>query len=162
DPGAYTTLTLDESTAPAELDRLTQDRTTVNVLRPTDLPELYETSWIFADVKGLLKMLLRRNSVGEPETGLRQAGMPYVSYQLLESRDFELPATERTIEGVTFGGTFRLAGANLGGGNRWAMQDAVVAMPADQPIWAVLRWEALQPLDSPRKTSLVLRDEQVG
>ena len=160
DPGAYTTLTLDESTAPAELDRLTQDRTTVNVLRPTDLPELYETSWIFADVKGLLKMLLRRNSVGEPETGLRQAGMPYVSYQLLESRDFELPATERAIEGVTFGDTFRLTGANLGGGNRWTLQDGTVTMPADQPIWAVLRWEALQPLDSPRKSSLVLRDEQ--
>lgn len=162
DPGAYTTLTLDGATAPAELARLTQDRTTVNVLRPTDVPELYETSWIFADVKGLLKLLLRRNSVDEPETGLHQAGMPYVSYQLLDTRDFALPATERTIEGVTFGDTFRLAGANLGGGNRWAMQDAAVAMPADQPIWAVLRWEALQPLDSPRKTSLVLRDEQGG
>lgn len=162
DPGAYTTLTLDESTAPAELDRLTQGRNIVNVLRPTDLPELYETSWIFADVKGLLKMLLRRNSDGPPAADLEQAGMPYGSYELLDQPAFALPPTEFAIDGVTFGDTFRLAGANLGSGNRWTMQNGVVTMPADQPIWAVLRWEALQPLDSPRKTSLVLRDEQGG
>jgi len=159
DPGAYATLTLDESTAPAEMGRLTQERQTVNLLRPTDLPELYETSWIFADVKGLLHMLLRRNSEDTPTTGLRQGGMPYVSYRLLDPRDFTLPVTEQEIESVIFGDTFRLTGANLGGGNRWAMQDGTVSMPADQPLWAVLRWEALQPLNGPLKSSLVLRDE---
>ncbi len=160
DPGAYATLTLDEQHAPAELDRLTQGRSTVNVLRPTDLPELYETSWIFADVKGLLKMLLRRNSAGLPTADLEQAGMPYSSYALLDQPNFALPPTEFAVDGVPFGDTFRLAGANLGGGNRWTMQDGTVTMPADQPLWAVLRWEALQPLDGPRKTSLVLRDER--
>jgi len=159
DPGAYTTLTLDESTAPAELEQLTQGRSTVNVLRPTDLPELYATSWIFADVKGLLHMLLRRNSEGAPMTDLHQGGMPYVAYKLLDLRDFTLPVAERAIQDIIFGDTFRLTSANLGGGNRWVMQDGVVTMPADQPIWGVLRWEALQPLDGPLKSSLVLRDE---
>ncbi|HAJ34839.1 MAG TPA: hypothetical protein DCL15_03975 [Chloroflexi bacterium] len=158
DPGAFTTLPVNEATAAAALTQLTQGRRLVNVLRPTDAPDLQATSWLFADVKGLLELLLRRNSATTPTTG-QLAGIPYTSYALGNARDFALPPTERTLPGVVFGDLFQLTGVNLGGGNQWTWQEDALALPADQPLWAVLRWSTVA--DAPttqHKTSLVLRD----
>lgn len=158
DPGAFTTLPVNEATAAAALTQLTQGRHLVNVLRPMDAPDLQATSWLFADVKGLFELLLRRNSVTTPMMG-QMAGIPYTSYTLGDARDFVLPRTERVLTDTVFGDLFQLTGVNLGGGNQWTWQEDALALPADQPLWVVLRWSAVA--DAPttqHKTSLVLRD----
>lgn len=158
DPDAFATLPADEATAAAELAHLTQGRRFVAVLRPTDAPDLQASSWLFADVKGLFDLLLRRNSVGVATTG-EMAGIPYTAYTLDDARDFALPPTERPVTDAVFGDTFQLTGANLGGGSQWAWQDDALALPSDQPLWVVLRWSALANAPATQhKTSLVLRD----
>ena len=161
DPGAFATLPVEEATAAAELERLTTGRRFVNVLRPADAPELQATSWLFADVKGLFELLLRRNSVAASATTGEMAGIPYTAYTLDDARDFALPPTERPVTDAVFGDMFQLTGANLGGGNQWAWQDGTLTLPADRPLWVVLRWAAIA--DAPttqHKTSLVLRDAE--
>lgn len=158
DPGAFATLPVEEDAAAAALAQLTTGQQFVNVLRPTDAPDLQATSWLFADVKGLFDLLLRRNSVAAPTSG-EMAGIPYTRYSLSETRDFALPSTEHTLTDVVFGDLFQLTGVNLGGGNQWTWQGDLLTLPADQPLWVVLRWSAIG--DAPttqHKTSLVLRD----
>lgn len=158
DPGAFATLPVDEVTAAAALAQLTEGRRFVNVLRPTDAPDLQATSWHFTDVEGLFDLLLRRNSVSAPTTG-EMAGIPYTSYSLGEVRDFSLPPTEHTLTDAMFGYLFQLTGANLGGGNQWTWQDDALTLPADQPLWVALRWSAIAGAPTTQhKTSLVLRD----
>ncbi|HQY91797.1 hypothetical protein [Caldilinea sp.] len=158
DAGAYATLPVDATTAAVELERLTQGRRFVNVLRPIDAPELQETAWVFTDVQGLLDLLLRRNSVGPSATDQAQAGIPYTAYELLDQRSFALPATAQAVTETTFGDLFQLTGVNLGGGNRWEARNGRLTMPADQPLWVALQWAASQPVTAMHKTSLVLRD----
>jgi hypothetical protein len=173
DPGAFATLPVDEATAAAELERLTAGRRFVNVLRPGDAPDLQETAWLFADVKGLFDLLLRRNSTGAPAVDRELAGIPYRAYELDDARSFALPPTEQAITDTVFGDTafgdapagdpgagaaFRLTGVNLGGGNRWSAHGGELALPADAPLWVVLRWAADPTVATMHKTSLVLRD----
>lgn len=158
DPGAFATLPVEEATAAAELERLTAGRRFVNVLRPADAPDLQATAWLFADVKGLFDLLLRRNSAATPATG-EMAGIPYTTYTLSDTRDFALPSTEWTVTDAVFGDLFQLTGANLGGGNQWMWQDGALVLPADQPLWVVLRWAGVAETPTTQhKTSLVLRD----
>lgn len=158
DPGAFATLPADEATAAAELARLTQGRRFVAVLHPTDAPDLQASSWLFADVKGVFELLLRRNSVAPPTTG-QMAGIPYTLYTLSDVRDFALPPTAHPLTDAVFGDLFQLTAVNLGGGNRWVWQDDALTLPADQPLWVVLHWSALANAPTTQhKTSLVLRD----
>jgi hypothetical protein len=161
DPGAYATLPVDETIAAAELVQLTQGRRFVNVLRPADASDLHATSWFFADVRGLFDLLLRRNSVAAPDAMGQMAGIPYTTYTLGNIRDFALPPTERVLSDTIFGDLFQLTGVNLGGGNQWTWQDNGLTLPADQPLWAVLRWSAAAAVPTTQhKTSLVLRDAE--
>ncbi len=156
DPGLYATVRMDE-TAPAVLTQMLSGGQSVNVLNLYDDPDLVETAFVFLDAKGLMDFLLRRDAVAvEPHDGADMNGIPYTTYTLDAQPDFSLPAATQPIS-VTYGDSVALTGFAAGGDGRTGLEP--LSVRADQPLWALLEWQALKPIDIDLKTSLVLLDE---
>jgi 4-amino-4-deoxy-L-arabinose transferase-like glycosyltransferase len=158
DRAHYATVLMDDQVAPAELSASAEGRRTVNVLHPYLAPELSETSFVFLDTKGLLDFLLRRSGrLLEERDGTDSAGIPYSVYELADNPSFELPTSDQPVD-VSFGDSVKLTGMSLGS----AGDPAPTTTPrirSDQPLWAVLRWQAERPIDLDLKTSLLLIDQ---
>lgn len=156
DPNRYATVRMD-ATAPAVLQEMLAGGQAVNVLHLYDVPDLSETAFVFLDAKGMMDFLLRRDAAAvETHDGADMNGIPYTTYTLDAQPDFALPAVTRSIS-ATYGDTVALTGLAAGGDGR--ADAAPVTVHADQPLWAVLEWEALRPIDIDLKTSLVLLDD---
>lgn len=158
-PKNYSTLRLDEATTPHVLDELAASHRQVFVLQTMGLPEHRRFQTKFADTRGLLDLLLRRNSTGTGVAGGTLTGIPYTVYTLVDDPHFELPEVEQAI-GADFGDLIRLSAANIGAHNDEVMAtNGVLRMYADDPLWAVLHWQANAPITTTLKTSLTLTDE---
>lgn len=136
-------------------DALGSNRT-VHVLRPYDAPELSETSSVFLDAKGMADFVLRRTGRRLEDGEIN--GFPYTTYQVGEAGEAGLliPAAEAR-SAQSFGGRVALVGSAVGGPLD-AANAAEPTLPADQPLWAVLNWQALEPIDFDLKVSLQLVD----
>ena len=156
DPSLYATVRMDE-TAPTVLQEMVAGGQSVNVLRLYDVPDLSETAFVFLDAKGLMDFLLRRDAQSVVQhDGADINGIPYTTYTLHAQPDFSLPTAARPIS-VTYGAQVALTGLAVGADER---SDAIPpSARADQPLWAVLDWQALLPIDIDLKTSLMLLDE---
>lgn len=156
DPSLYATVRMD-ATAPQLLQQMLSGGQSVNVLDLYNVPELSETAFVFLDAKGMMDFLLRRDAVAVARhDGAEMDGFPYTTYLLDAAPDFSLPEAAHPIS-VNFGDSVALTGVAAGGDGRTGLEPVVVA--ADQPLWAVLEWQALQPVGIDLKTSLVLLDE---
>lgn len=155
-----TVVTSDEEQASNSLAALTAAASPpdVYVLRWPFDPELPEFAWQFADPRGLVDFLLRRNSVGAATVGETPSGISYAAYTLVDTPLFSLPDTER--ETITqFGDAMQLTAFNVGAGADAALDmTGVLTFAADSPLWVVLRWQAQAPITSTVKTSLVVQD----
>ncbi len=160
EPGKhYATLVLDEATTASELTQLAAGHDQVFVLQTMNLPEHRRFQTKFADTRGMLNLLLRRNSVGQPVEGGTMAGIPYTIYELVDKPDFALPDTEQPADG-TFGNVIHLTSIHMGGlSDTETNTDAVHAIHADDPLWTILRWQALEPITATLKTSFALHTE---
>ena len=155
----YATLRLDETTTPSALDALAAPHRQVFVLQTMGLSEHRRFQTKFADTRGLLDLLLRRNSFGAGVAGGTLTGIPYTVYTLVDNPRFELPTVEQTID-AEFGDLIRLNTANIGASNDEVMAaNGVLRLHADDPLWAVLHWQANAPITTTLKTSLTLTDE---
>ena len=162
-PSHVATLRLDEETTPARLEQLAAPYSTVHVLTTFGVPVLTHYDTRFMDLKGYLDLILRRNLAGPAERSVRDgevAGFPYRTYQLAARRDFTLPAPDLSAD-VSFGDRVALTAVNVGE-SPMSGEPLVIEQPADQPVWAILRWKALQPIAEGTKSSLVLRSADSG
>ncbi len=173
DPNVLVTIPLDEATLPTDLARLTEGKRVVNVLRTYGEEGLTYYDTRFMDPKGRLDLHLRRNT-DAPITQGEWTGIPYTSYPLIESPDFELPETGEPTD-ILFGDLVRLTAANIGvtaasestiddseetagpGGGELVQDVAHIAN--DQSAWVVLNWQAEEEIEGYLKTSLVLRSQ---
>ncbi len=155
DPDLYATVRMDE-TAPEVLQTLLSGGQSVNVLHLYDVPDLSETAFVFLDAKQMMDFLLRRDAVSVTTyDGADMNNIPFTTYTLDAQPDFALPEATRPIS-VTFDNAVALTGFATGGPGRNDANPAL--LPADQMLWAVLEWQALEPIDIDLKTSLVLLD----
>ncbi len=173
DPNVLVTIPLDEATLPTDLAQLTQGKRVVNVLRTygEDGLTFYDTR--FMDPKGRLDLYLRRNTDAQITQG-EWTGIPYTSYPLIESPDFELPGTGEPTD-ILFGDLVRLTEANIGvtaasgpktddsgentGPGDGGLVPTVSHIANDQSAWVVLSWQAEEEIEGYLKTSLVLRSQ---
>ncbi|MGL4650091.1 MAG: hypothetical protein ACRC1H_11825 [Caldilineaceae bacterium] len=127
----------------------------VHLLRPFDAPQLTETSAVFLDTKNLADFVLRRSGrqLGDGEID----GFPYTTYAAPTTKLLVPPTVARPPQ--PFGGHVELVASAFGGPMDAAQPDGTPSLPADQPLWSVLRWRALTPIDQDLKTSLQLVDE---
>jgi len=151
---------LQEETASAALATIPASVESVNLLRPSDKPETTESSFIHMDAKHLLDFLLRKSGARLDVEVDSVGDIPYSIYHLTADRDFTTPSLN-AVTPLYFGDAVRLSGVAFNGiGAQEPLGGAeTVTTRADQPLWVILEFEALHPIDIDLKTSVLLRND---
>ncbi len=148
-------LLLERSTFAQALSGALGGERTVHVLRPYDAPDLSETSFVFLDAKGMADFVLRRTGRRLDDGEIK--GFPYTTYEVGEAGLLIPDPAPRPAQ--NFGGRVELVGSAIGGPRDGANVAGGPTLAADEPLWAVLEWRALEPIDIDLKVSLQLLDE---
>lgn len=151
---------LQEESAAETLATVPATVESVNFLHPTDKPEMTESSYIHMDAKRFLDFLLRKSGARLDEGAYSVGDIPYSIYHLGADRNFTTPPLNG-ITVVDFGDAVRLLGVAFNGAEAHEPLGGAetATIRADQPLWVVLEFDALRPIDIDLKTSILLRNE---
>ena len=148
----------DPLSAPGKLTSAAQGRRYVNLVEWPNLDLPVEGAYSQADAKGLFPFLLEKSGTLVDEAPLGDIG--YLRYQIAPETTFQL-APDLTEMDIRFGDAVRLTGVDFGPlqpGHDQPDADKNQAVPSGGDIWAVLRWEAVQPLSARLTAGLRLQN----
>lgn len=153
----YAEVLVDAEAAPAQLNAAAQGRGRFYLIRPAAMQATIQAEYLLGDPKKLLPFLLRKHGTYVSTHEAPEVPVPYDVYALPPHADFAL-VNEWIAQSTVFDGRVKLVGADYGGipdvagvGER--------ATTAGAPLWAVLQWQALEPIDLDLKVKLVLKDQ---
>ena len=157
---AYGTVKVGENQSPEDLSKVTEGHRVAHLLRWKDAALEPDGGYAIVDRKNLLAFLLEKHgrSVADHDPG----NVGYTTYELPASPDYRV-ANDEIPADLSFGGKLKLT--SLAYGHTATSRDEPAAalddkrVPSGHAAWAVLRWQALQPVENNLKTSLLVVDE---
>ena len=150
----------DEQAAPAQLAEVVKGNRYALLVEPQSLGDR-SAAYVFGDPKHLLEFLLRKYGRQTAPLVGDDSSMAYSSFELPASNRFSIAEGFLPME-VSFADRVQLTEAAYG---RTAVEldeppGAVdsTTLPSGHPLWVVLHWKALAPIDVDLKASLILKD----
>ena len=152
---------VDEQQAPAQLAAVTKGDKYALLVEPQSLIDR-SAAYVFGDPKHLLEFLLRKHGRFTAQIVEHDPAFSHMNFELPSSGQYKI-ADDFVQMGVSFANKVELTEAAFG---RTALDlhepaDALSSktLPSGHPLWVVLHWEALAPIDVDLKASLYLKDE---
>ena len=157
---AYGTVKVGEGQSPDELRKVTSGHHFGHLLRWRDAALEPDGAYAIVDRKNLLRFLLEKH--GQPVADYDLGNIAYTTYELPASPDYRV-ANDEIPADISFGGKLKLTGLAYGH-TATSREEPAAALdekrvPSGHNAWAVLRWQAQQPVENNLKTSLFLVDE---
>ncbi|MCC6169643.1 MAG: phospholipid carrier-dependent glycosyltransferase [Caldilineaceae bacterium] len=161
----YGAVPVDEAAAPARLATAAAGKRTVYLINSHKMSSFPDSAYVMGDPKHLLPFLLQRHARWVESHGEEEIGIPFDMYELPEHSDFSVYNRFQERQ-VNFADQVELIGVDYG--SIYADQNAATnpglalppgtEWPAGEPLWVVLRWQALAPIAADLKVSLRLQD----
>jgi hypothetical protein len=155
----HDTVRVGEDQSPNGLLQATQGHRFAHLLRWSDAALEPDGTYAIVDRKNLLAFLLEKH--GRPISDQSSGNVGYTTYELPASPDYRVAGDEIPTD-LSFGNKLKLT--SLAYGHSATTRDEPASaldgkrVPSGRAAWAVLRWQAQQPVDNTLKTSLFLVD----
>jgi 4-amino-4-deoxy-L-arabinose transferase-like glycosyltransferase len=158
----YTDVVAAEPLAATQLTAIAAHRRWVHVLDPTGAEQPSTSAFLSDDIKGIVPFLLEKQGRKVVDPDAVDIGIPYTTYEVQPGTHY-LFSGKPVSTSITFGDRVQLVQVDYGRTTLDPLEPVAALAehqtPAGHPLWALLRWQALTPIDKDLKVSLVLKDE---
>lgn len=158
----YTDVVAAEPLAAVQLTKIATHHRRVHVLDPASAEQPSTSAFLSDDIKGIIPFLLEKQGRKVADPDAVDVGIPYTTYEVQPGAHY-LFSGKPVSTTITFGERVQLVQVDYGRTTLNLLEPgpalAEHRAPAGHSLWALLRWQALTPIDDDLKVSLVLKDE---
>lgn len=158
----YTDVVAAEPLAATQLTAVTAQHRWVHLLQPSEAEQPSTAAFLSTDVKDIVPFLLEKQGRPVADQDALDIGIPYATYEVHPNTHY-LFGGHPVSTSITFGESVELVQLDYGRTALDLSEPAAALVehraPAGHRLWALLRWQALTPIDYDLKVSLVLKDE---